>query len=404
MQGHITEKKGFFDMMIDEIQTQNDNIAMERMVAFWKRKMPEQILIEFGAESDATLEAVKTVGKVSKDVKPLYDDVPKMLEDFENSIGVQDKKDHADIGDDSVRIPIAWPELQFGNGMGGAVFGAQVTTVSTVDHTYTFNEPLVKEWSQIRDLKFSKDNHWVKRILDCLKYFRDHGKKEFLIRPFFIYEGADFIVSMRGTTQAFYDLIDQPRELFALYEIGRDAGIEFFELKSQIIKGHNENIIRNQAYSDIAPIHSVPMLDMDAYALCSPEIFEKIGFENKQKILDHFGGGSFYIHALGRAIVPIAAELENLTELWLFDDPKCPRYFEERIKWRKVTNDIPLQFYCELDEFIKALDEHTLPGGTKYNIFSGTGNVSQRQKSQIAKKAKAYRTKRYNARPKKDVL
>jgi len=385
---------------LKDIRKKSDKVSMQSMISFWKREKAESILIEFGAESDATLEAVQTTGKVSEDISPLYENIPKMLEDFEKSIKYLNSSKEMLLADDGVRIPIAWPELQFGNGMGGAIFGGKVKNISTVDHTYTFNEPVIKDWSQIEDLEFDMNNYWVLKILECLRFFRDNAKEEFLIRPFFIYEGADFLVSMRGTTQAFYDLADRPEELFKLYEIGRKAGINFFEMKREIIKEHNEKILCNKEYSDMAPLHSVPMLDMDAYALCSPDVFKKIGFENKQKILDHFGGGSFYIHALGRGIIPIAADLENLTELWLFDDPKCPRYFDSRMSWRKTTHDIPLQLYCGIKEFLKALDDRSLPGGIKYNIFTEGSNLSIEEKSSIIDKVKKYRTSKYKAKPK----
>ena len=62
--------------------------AMDRNVAFWKREMSDSILVEFGAEGDVTLNAVKTEGVVCHDIKPLYDNVPKMLKDFEKEIEI----------------------------------------------------------------------------------------------------------------------------------------------------------------------------------------------------------------------------------------------------------------------------------------------------------------------------
>jgi hypothetical protein len=381
--------------MDKEFLKERNRIAMDRNVSFWCREMSERILTEFGAEGDVTLDAVKTEGVVSKKYPPLYDDIPRLLRDFESSIEIAETSGKWRVCDDSVKIPIAWPELQFGNGIAGAIFGGVLKVISTKDHTYTFNEPVIKDWSQVYELKFDENNKWVVKILDAIKYFVRNSRKEFVVRPFFIYEGADFIVSMRGATQAFYDLIDKPYELKILYDIGRETGIKFFEMKKVIIKKHNEKILNNKKYADMAPIHSIPMLDMDAYSLCSPEIFERIGFENKQKILDHFIGGSFYIHALGRHIIPIAAHLNNLTELWLFDDPKCPRYFDNRIHWRKITFDIPLQMYCDLGEFVKALKEETLPGGVKYNIFTTGEKINIEELNELAKKAKNYRTQEY---------
>jgi len=375
-----------------------NNLAMKRNTAFWKREMSEEILAEFGAEDEITLSPAQTTGVISEKYPPLFDDVPKMLREFEKSIAAMQKSKYYKIFDDKVKIPTAWPELQFGNGIAGAIFGGKLAVTSTKNHTYTFNEPVIKNWDEVYKLKFDKNNIWVKRILEALKYFVKNGTKDFLILPFFIYEGADFIVSMRGTTQAFYDLIDNPIELKALYDIGRETGIKFFEMKREIIKEHNERILNNKEYSDLAPLHCVPLLDMDAYALCSPDIFEKIGFENKQKILNHFKGGSFYIHALGRHILPIAAKLENLTQFWLFDDPKCPRYFEDRINLRKITNDIPLQMYCSLKEFANALNEKSLPGGIKYNIFTGGEKISTDETNLLLEKIKSYRTSKLAAK------
>ncbi len=375
--------------------------SMARQIKFWNRFANEEILVEFGVEEDVTLSPTKTKGTVSKKYPPLYENVPKMLEDFEAAIDPASFIGTSGIMDDGVAIPIAWPELQFGNGMAGAMFGGKLNTISTKDHTYTFNEPVINEWSDAENLYFDRDNIWVRRILETLKFFVEKGRKPFVVRPFFIYEGADFIVSMRGTTRAFYDYADGPPGLMDLYDLGRNTGIEFFEMKVDIIKEHNEKIIGNNDYSNIAPIHAIPMLDMDAYALCPPEVFEKYGFENKQKILNHFGGASFYIHALGRHIIPIARELENLTELWLFDDPKCPRYFEDRIKWRKMTYDIPLQFYCTVKEFTAALEENTLPGGSKYNLMMDGVKLGPEEKEDIIKNSRAYRTDKLAGKPKK---
>ena len=64
--------------------------------------------------------------------------------------------------------------------------------------------------------------------------FIENASRNFIVMLFFIYEGADFLVSMRGSTQAFYDLIDNPKELKILYDIGRETGIEVFEIKREI--------------------------------------------------------------------------------------------------------------------------------------------------------------------------
>ena len=79
-----------------------------------------------------------------------------------------------------------------------------------------------------------------------------------------------------------------------------------------------------------------------------------------------------------------------LTMLLLFVvDPLC-----------RMTYDIPLQFYCNVKEFLKALDEETLPGGSKYNLMADGVRLTDKEKKDIVKKAKAYRTGELAGRPK----
>ncbi len=375
--------------------------AMDRNVAFWERRMSDQILASFDAEGDVTLSAVLMMdGKVSEEYPALYDDVPRMLRDFEAGITHEELRGNDGIWDDDIRIPQAWPELQFGNGMPGALFGAKVITTSTGDHTYTFNEPVVTDWAQARGLRFDPANIWVKRIDEALRYFVACGAKEFAVRPFPVIEGTDFLVSMRGTTQAFLDVMDDPPGMRPLYQLGYETGAAWFESKRAIVKEHNERVFCHPRFSALAPIHSVPNLDMDADALCSPANFENLVLEYKQKMISHFHGGCFYIHALGSFIVPIAAHLRELTSLWLFDDPNCTPYFDRRAEMRAVTGDIPLDMYCTFNGFVEALEKRTLPGGAKYNVFMGGVKASVAEINAIMEKVRAYRTTALAGRPK----
>ena len=70
---------------------------------------------------------------------------------------------------------------------------------STFVDTYP-NDPLIADWSEVKNYSFDPENEWVRKINSALDYFVNMGKTEFIVRPFPVIEGADFIVSMRGTT------------------------------------------------------------------------------------------------------------------------------------------------------------------------------------------------------------
>jgi hypothetical protein len=206
---------------------------------------------------------------------------------------------------------------------------------------------------------------------------------------------------MRGTTQAFLDIMDDPPGVRQIYQLGYEAGAAWFEMKRKVIQGHNERVLCHPRFAELAPIHSVPYLDMDADALCSPKTFEELVFEYKQKTLSRFHGGCFYIHALGSFIVPIAAHLEELTTLWLFDDPKCTPYFDRRAEMRAMSFDIPLEMLCSFPDFVKALEDRTLPGGVRYNVRMAGVRASITGINRIMEEVRAYRTTSLAGRPKR---
>lgn len=368
-------------------------LAMDRTVAFWKRQMSDQIIVCFagpGARRSNELPHMATSDEaVSEKNPPLFEDFARMLALDESNIGPRPVCNE-EIYDDTIGIPTLMPELPFGNGIMGAIFGARLHVASSKVHTMTFNDPVITRWDQVSGLSFDEGNEWVGKVLSCLRYYVEHASKPFAIRQFVLYEGANFIVSMRGTTQAFFDLADRPPELWQLYEIGCEAGIRFFEAKSQVIREHNERVLGHPEYAALAPLHAIPWLDTDAYALCSPKVFEEIGFEFKQKVLDHFQGSELYIHGLGRHIVPIAGRLRNLTQLSLFDDPNCPTYFSRCREYRAQTYDIPLSIACDLRELLEGLADQSLPGGVLYTVHVPT-SVAPIELNRVMERVRAYR-------------
>ncbi|MBI2942482.1 MAG: hypothetical protein HYY04_18795 [Chloroflexi bacterium] len=383
--------------------SERTRLARERLLAFWQRQMSDQILVEFSApgarRSNELPEEVLDDQRIAEGCPPLFEDIPRLLRDLEAGIGPAPTPDD-EIWDDSLGIKVAVPEFQFNCGVVGAMLGGRLHVASSATHTMTFNDPVVTDWVQLDGLALdeSERNVWLQRVLGCVRYFVEHASKPFVIRPFLVYEGANFVVSMRGTTQAFFDLGDRPPQLRDLYELGYRTGARLLELKQSIVRPHNERILGHKLFADTAPIHAVPWLDTDAYSLCSPRVFAEIGLEFKQRIVDHFGGGMMHIHGLGQHIVPIAGRLKRLTYLSLYDDPNCVPYFDRRIEFRAVTHDTPLTIGCTLKDLVTGLADRTLPGGVKYTAYVPQG-VTVRELNGVMERVRAYRVGRLAGNP-----
>ena len=142
-------------------------------------------------------------------------------------------------------------------------------------------------------------------------------------------------------------------------------------------------------YAAWVQAHAMAGLSVDAYSLCHPSVYEGMGFEYTQRLIDALGGGYLHTHALGAHLVPLVARLEGLTELNLADDPGCERYFPKLRQMRDCTGDLPLRVTCTIDEFRTGLRDGTLPGGVYYQVQGGADSVDDANR--LMDKARTYR-------------
>jgi hypothetical protein len=109
-------------------------------------------------------------------------------------------------------------------------------------------------------------------------------------------------------------------------------------------------------------------LSVDAYSLCSPQVYAGIGREYQQQLIDHFGGGWLHLHALGVYLLPELVKLKRLLGISILDDPGQPRPFEQLQQIQAATGALPLEIWCHKDELLAGIRAGTLPGGILYRV------------------------------------
>jgi len=358
--------------------------AMDRWVAFWRRQMPDRILAMVGVKSRSRrpsawqtyIEEKGLKTERSYDRPPVFEDLHALLEQYKVRYGGGfDPDAEKPVKDDGVGLPTACPTVHFGEGVVGALFGGRLKFASTDVKTESICEPVVTDWAQLDGLKFDEENPWLRRVLDCLRFFVRHAWGRFVLQPYCTIDALNFVVVMRGTTQAFLDVLVNRAEVRRLMEIGLDAAVRYWNLQRGIVEENNKAVIRHDEYASMCPGHAGAGLSVDAYGLCSPSVYEEMGFEFTQRLIDALGGGFLHVHSNGAHLVPLVGRLKGLTELTLGDDPHCERYFPRLREIRECTGDLPLRVTCTIEEFTGGLKAGTLPGGVAYTVQGGLDSV-----------------------------
>ena len=369
--------------------------AVDRWVAFWRRQMPGQILAMVGAKQpppqpskwEAYVKEKKLETERLGDKPPLFENLERLLEMYE--VRLSEPRRKRLVHSDGVGFPIFGPTVHFGEGVYGAFFGGKVKFSSSDTKTESVAEPVITDWSQLGSLHFDEDNVWVQRVLDMLRWFVERSRNRFGFSPYCTIDGLNFAVVMRGATNAFMDVMDHEKELRRLFDLGYETNVRYWDLQREIIEETNKAVIQHDKYVELCGAHAKPGLSVDAYGLCAPEVYERIGLEYTQKLIDYYGGGYLHVHSLGHHLIPGVGKLRGLTQLDVGEDPYCDRAFP-KIKWaREQTGDTPLTVRCTLEEFTTGLRDKSLPGGVAYYVQEACDSVDEANR--LVDKVRSYR-------------
>ena len=360
--------------------------AMDRRVRFWKREMPDEILANVGVKRpdagpskwDRYIRQKGLETLCSYDRPPVFEDLEALFEQYEARLGEPFDPDLAkEAHDDGFGVPILCPTVHFGEGVVGTFFGGEPIFASTDIKTESVCRPVVKDWSQLDSLRFDESNPWLQRVLDCHRFFVERSKGRFAIQPYCTIDALNFVVVMRGDTQAFMDVVTDVPPVRRLMEIGLDTTVRYWNLQREIVEENNRTAIKHDQYGQLCPGHAGPGLSVDAYGLCHESVYESVGVEYTQRLIDTLGGGFLHVHSNGAHLLPVVGKLKGLTELNPSDDPRHERYFPRIRQVRECTGDVPIRVSCTLDELTAGLRDGMLPGGVHYTVQGALDSVDE---------------------------
>ena len=240
--------------------------------------------------------------------------------------------------------------------------------------------------SSLPDCRFSLDYPWTRQFLSVQEYFTERAAGRFAQHPCLTLDALHFACEMRGATQTYLDIYEHPDELRQLMEIGLDFNVRFQEAQMDRI-----GRFRNGCFvwlGDWVPFPRAVSLSVDAYVVCSPECYARLGFEYQSRLIKHFGHGLMHFHCNRTDLAAVVARLPGLELFQFGGDPKDPRpEIEHLSEMRAVVGDIPIRTTCSLNDFLSRMDAGTLPSNVWYDVGQ---SISVEQANQLMKQVRNY--------------
>ncbi len=303
-------------------------------------------------------------------------DIPAMAAAWDHNYRVR-----REVEDDL--LPVA--RVSFGSAAYGGYLGAEVTFYNGAG----WSQPLLADYSQVAQLRFEERNDWIQRQQEACRHFVQIAQGKFAVCETEQMDGLNLAELLRGSA-IYTDIYDYPQELPRLLDFAGGFNIRFTEWQRDLLAPcliYQEGIF--SIFRIWLPGRPV-WVSIDAYGLCSPEVFRQFGAPYLQQVIDHFGGGWIHIHSTAIRLLPEVVKLNGIVGIGILDDINASRGFDHLPEIRRVTGDIPLQIDCRAEELEQGLAKHNLPGGVMYMAKQGVETVLQANR--LMEKIRAYHT------------
>ena len=98
-----------------------------------------------------------------------------------------------------------------------------------------------------------------------------------------------------------------------------DVNCGFYDKQSQLLGEFTAKAFGGHPFCRYSSA-CVPDLSIDAYNVCSLDIYQKWGPEQHKRIVERYRGARLHIHGDGRRHCELASKIEALTSCLMFDD------------------------------------------------------------------------------------
>jgi hypothetical protein len=329
--------------------------VIDRNRRLWNREATGKILAKIDLEAGGTMRMWERA--LAPGTCPDY---RKMFEVFR-----QEFQRREFLRDDAV--PTARPNI------GDYGFGAYVGAEVVFGEGGAYAKPFLSSLDDVKTLRFDPENSWVRLLEESTRYFAQAAEGLCATSIVETNDGLNFAENVFGSG-VFLEIYDHPRKLLELFDFAFEVNVRLIELQRKSIQSYDGGYF--DLHEEWLPGDCV-WLSIDAWGNCSPQDFRRLGKHHLQKMVDYFGTGWLHMHNSHLHLLEEVVSVKGLVGIGILDDPKQVPCFGRLAAIQRVTGDIPLQISCGREQFLRSLDQGSLPRNVMYWIDSGVESVAE---------------------------
>jgi len=271
----------------------------------------------------------------------------------------------------SDNIPSAYPTFDFGEAVWAGFLGGDITFAGNHRHTWSHcDEPPVKDLSVFEFPPVPSDNPWLKKMLAVTEYFVNHMEPICDVTPFIFVDCLNLLIELRGIG-GYTDLHDCPETVGRFMDWSVEVNMHVYEAQAELLRDLADRAFQGHPFRRYSRSR-IPNLSVDAYGMCNPNVYERSGLGQHQRIVSHYGGGILHVHGNGRNLCGLVSRNEGLTYCYMGDDAGYPEACDIVAELKERMSPVPIAVDIPTEKFLNRLNNRSLPAGVLYRLSANS--------------------------------
>ncbi len=273
-------------------------------------------------------------------------------------------KERQDIEDDS--MPACYPS-EFDQGLYAALVGGEIRFLQNEDAIWISSmvKPFLDDLRCVQNMKLDPEHPWFKTYRKQLRIFREHAQGKFGISHFILIDSFNFLYELRGATQAYLDAEENPHLVQTVIDFAYKLNVWVMDTFFEEIPLFEGGTFSN--FGQWIPGRVVSE-SVDPFHITSVDYFLRWGKEPVERIFSYFDGGLIHLHSNGRHLLESVAQLKGIKGIFMADDVWNPPSISLLADFHPLRGSIPLLIPSTYQDFLSALQNHSLVGNTFYIV------------------------------------
>lgn len=311
--------------------------------------------------------AVEQYAKVHSNGETAYPDLNERIQFWDEYLYC-----YSGLEDDS--IPACYLS-ELDEGLYGGLVGGEQRFVNDNSNGWvsSMTVPFIKDLRETSGFELNRENPWFILYEKQLELYKKAAEGKFGISHFILINGLNFLFEIRGATDTYYDVLENPVLTGRVMEFSYKLNVWVQETFFNRIGLNDGGTCSNMAQWVPGRIVSE---SVDPFHLTSADMFEEWGRSPIEKVFAHFDGGIIHIHTNGYHLLSNVADIKGLKCIYMVDEDFGTQAYEKICELDSKRKSIPLSLSIPWDIFTTKLDKRELPPNILYNV-SGVPDVEQ---------------------------